>query len=113
MSSYRGTGRTTKMLLEALRVASTGQTVLVIAANDGHSQQMMSQLAQTKEFQAIPHAKLAMPSREVSLWPQGQIRFVCANSSEWSWELRRVLGYPHGIPTFIDHFTHESKDTKK
>lgn len=44
MESLRGTGRTTRMLREAIKIAETGRTVRVIAAHAEHRGQMQSAL---------------------------------------------------------------------
>lgn len=104
---FRGTGRTSRMLIQALGIAADSKTVLVIVANTREIGAMMALITTLPEFKAIPYAKLAMPSNEVTLWPQGAIRFVSAEDPQWSWSLHEMRGYPRGMPILIDHHAEE------
>lgn len=98
----RGTGKTTRMLNQAMAAAMEGSTVFVIGSNAAHCKQMMNLLRMQP---GVPHfAVFHYTNMEISLWPKGQIRFKTALDQDWEPKTERVLGYPP-LPTFIDHST--------
>lgn len=103
MAEERGTGRTNRMLQKALAGATGGLTVIVMGSDDKHCKDMMHML---RANCSVPqHAQFHLTNREVSLWPQGQIRFKSVLDQDWDPKMERVMGYPAGVPVFIDHST--------
>ena len=99
----RGSGRTTTMLRKALAAAVAGQTVVVMGSSHKHCTDMMHML---RANCPVPqHAQYNQTNREVSLWPQGQIRFKTVLDQDWDPKAKRVTGYPAGVPILIDHST--------
>ena len=93
----------------ALGMAATSGTVFIIGADHAHCKQLIAQLMRLDEYKAIPHAKVDIINMEVSLWPQGQIRFRSKNDPAWDDKQRRLRGYPPGLPVLIDSHTYETE----
>ena len=82
---FRGTGRTTRMLDEAKRMAADGKAVYVIAAN---------------ELQANELRSLAGESVKVE---------TAKSAGNFDWEQLRLVGAHPNCVTLIDHYAIESR----
>lgn len=103
--------KTTKMLIQAMAAAQAGGTVLVIAHDDKEAKDLTSMLWASPVRQANgAHATLDLTNREISFFPQGQIRFRGADHPEWDAKGKRMRGYPP-LPVFIDG-PHSEDDSK-
>lgn len=107
----RGTGRTTRMLEQAVALASSHSFVVVLAAHSRESEHVIRIMMQTM----TPEAKVSMARREIMLGNGNIIKFFSNyHSGEFSEErLHRgecpLRGYPHDIPTLIDHHAADTR----
>jgi len=108
--SLRRTGRTTRMLREALGKALEGRTVIVMGWRDYDSQCLMRHLWDMPELGRVPHS-LHFTRREIRVGLRGTILFKSASlSPDFHWEPEpRLAGFGPETPIFIDHHTHEMK----
>lgn len=107
----RGTGKTHKMLQHALATAISGQTVFVIGLDDFHVKEMMNTVIGFPELAKLgPNVHISYPARDIQLPnPMGRLQFRLMNHPDWSWDELRMRGYPHGVPSYVDHAVYERK----
>lgn len=99
----RGTGKTTAMLKRALSDALSGANVFVLGSSTAHCKEMMRMLQALAD---VPHfAIFHYTNTEVALWPKGQIRFKTVWDQDWDPRMERVMGFPAGLPIYVDHST--------
>ncbi len=90
-----------KRLLDALNVALSGQTALVIVPPFPGA----AQFALGRLVQLVPEDKrylVRMPGRELHFeGTRGSVRVYTSDHIEYRPATRQMLGYPAGIPTFL------------
>ncbi len=85
---FRGSGRTTRMLDEARRLADEGKAVYVIAANE----------AQRRQLQSVAGENVKVETH--------------TTAGNFDWEQMRLIGsYPNCV-TLVDHYAIESRFAK-
>ena len=109
--TLRGSGRTTRMLQEAIKVANGGKNVTVYGANKNHIKYLWSQTKQLleKDFKDFKgHFETAvdriyLPSRSYNL---GNIFFCTPQEEYFDWEKWKSKR-PDSDIVFVDHYAIE------
>lgn len=111
----RRSGRTTRMLLQALdKALKPGQDVLVVGWRHYDCENMLRQLFNHDSLRGNPNVSVTYPRLALSVKGGGQIRFVAASSTpDWDWDQRRLRGWSPDVPVFIDHHTWEMYEQAK
>jgi len=98
----RGTGRTARMLKEALAYARCGKKVHVVGLDGQHCNGLC-----VAALKVVPEQELhSVRSRErvIHYKNGGSIHFAPATSPIWEWNNMRLLGTPSEERIFIDHY---------
>ena len=103
----RRTGRTTRMLEEAISVAKEGKYVIVVGANAEQAKSLQAQAA-TMAGEEMTATKIYIDGGP------GQITFESCqmNRQPFDWQSLRLQGAFPTIPTFMDHFAFENTFAK-
>lgn len=102
----RQTGRTTRMLKEALLLAEKGKTVYVICALHSNCGLFSRQVARD-----LKDAVLSEDGRVV-LKSGGRICFMAQHNPLWNWDAWRVMGVGADAEILVDHYAIESRYSK-
>jgi hypothetical protein len=90
MNSLIGTGRTTRMLQEAKRLAESGRAVYVIAATVKDANRL------GKQFQELAEKDLG-------------VKFESCSIPNFNWESMKLIGAHPSCVVLVDHFAIEKK----
>lgn len=109
--SGRGTGKTHKMLQHALAAAISGQTVFVMGQDRAQVMDLMKHMIMFKELAQLgPNTHTSFQAGDIQLpSPMGRVQFRSIDHPEWSWDALQMKGYPHGMPTYVDHYVYEQR----
>jgi hypothetical protein len=106
-SALRGTGRTTRMLMEAASLGMGGKTVFVVAMSSVHARDMMEQ---TRDFLAHSLVKSAQyAAGRYELERGGQINFTTPEQIRFDWDRMRATTYGPDTVYLIDHHVIETR----
>lgn len=103
----RGSGRTHRILTQALDAAEKAPLVFVLGWDEGHVVQLMEHLMQILNQTKHLPTSVNKATRTVELKEGSKVRFVSSKSGNWDWDVQRMRGYDPKIPVFIDHWTAE------
>ena len=93
------------MLEAAIDAARTGKHVVVVAANKRHIEHLLQMTSEIMRDQSEPTAYFRNPDSLVV--GAGRMLFIPWSHPQWVWPARRMQGFAHDTPIFIDHFTIE------
>jgi hypothetical protein len=108
----RGTGRTTRMLQEAIREAREGKRVFILADNYVHSKTLFNILIGLRQgepwFVAPFHFRVNVsdPSGQDM---DGSITVTTPGQIDFHWDLMRAFTFGPEAVYMVDHFTIESR----
>ena len=96
--NFRGTGRTYRMLKEAIEAVHLGHRVVVVTGSSREYHQLV-QMAMRIDETLTPGEWWRLRSPATG----GSLEFLPQSSDDWSWGRRRIRGLPPETLIFIDH----------
>lgn len=105
--SKRGSGRTTRMLREALAEAALGRVVIVLGWRDIHCAHMLRMMCSLPEVRQMS-INTNFSHREIVVGT-GRVQFRSVSAGGFDWKSRTFFGRDPRIKVFIDHHTWETR----
>lgn len=110
-ASLRGTGRTTRMLREVLKIALADRRVIVVGWRDHHCLHMLQQFTDLPEVNKYVYV-VNYTRREVTI-NGGRVSFRSSQYGDFNWQAKVFPGPDSRTPTFVDHHTLEMYDERE
>lgn len=106
--TYQRVGKTTRMLMLALRSAETGDNGFVVGATAVECKRLLRQTQMLCEA-LHPPLTVKQPSQDTLEIGEhgGSLIFVPPYEPKWDWMTGRFRGTDHTSPVFIDHYAQE------